>query len=146
MARLLGGGESSATLLPLLTMGRDVPDGSLYLSDGNLELDWSTRSSGPYFDRVEATVGRMAEALGASVSNTPMWLFKSAVTVHALGGVPMGTTRDKGVVDQWGEVFGYPGLHVVDASIMPGPVGANPSLTIAALAERAAAHIISTER
>jgi cholesterol oxidase len=146
LARLLGGGESSATLLPLLTMGRDVPDGSLYLRDGNLELDWSTQSSGPYFDRVEATVGRMAEALGASVSNTPMWLFKSAVTVHALGGVPMGTTPDKGVVDRWGEVFGYRGLHAVDASVMPGPVGPNPSLTIAALAERAAAHIIETER
>ena len=126
-------------------MGRDVPDGSLYLRDGNLELDWSARSSGPYFDRVEATVGRMAEALGASVSNTPMWLFKSAVTVHALGGVPMATTRDKGVVDQWGEVLVTRACTWSTPRSCPAP-SANPSLTIAALAERAAAHIISTER
>jgi cholesterol oxidase len=45
-------------------------------------------------------------------------------------------------VDSFGEVFGYPGLHVVDGSILPGPVGPNPSLTIAALAERAAARIL----
>ena len=42
----------------------------------------------------------------------------------------------------WGEAFAYPGLHVVDGSVMPGPVGPNPSLTITAFAERAAAHIL----
>ena len=54
----------------------------------------------------------------------------------------MGEDPRRGVVDQWGEAFGYPGLHVVDGSVMPGPVGPNPSLTIAAFAERAAAHIV----
>jgi len=38
-------------------------------------------------------------------------------------------------------VFGYPGLHVVDGSIVPVPIGRNPSHTIAALAERIAAHV-----
>jgi cholesterol oxidase len=33
-------------------------------------------------------------------------------------------------------VFDHPGLHVADGSVMPGPVGPNPSLTIAALADR----------
>jgi cholesterol oxidase len=40
------------------------------------------------------------------------------------------------VVDSHCEVFGHPGLFVADGSVMPGPVGANPSLTIAALADR----------
>ena len=80
--------------------------------------------------------------LDAKLANTPLWLFKRVITVHPLGGVPMGARPDRGVVDQWGEAFGYPGLHVVDGSVMPGPVGPNPSLTIAAFAERAAAHIV----
>ena len=37
---------------------------------------------------------------------------------------------------QRGEVFGYPGLYVVDGSIMPSAIGVNPSLTIAAVAEK----------
>jgi cholesterol oxidase len=34
-------------------------------------------------------------------------------------------------------VFGYPGLYVIDGSAVSANIGANPSLTIAALAERA---------
>ncbi len=48
----------------------------------------------------------------------------------------MGRTADEGVVDPNGRVFGCPGLYVADGSVMPGPVGPNPSLTIAALADR----------
>jgi cholesterol oxidase len=54
----------------------------------------------------------------------------------------MGFTAADGVVNSYGEVFGYPGLYVVDGSVMPGPVGPNPSLTIAAISDRAADHII----
>jgi cholesterol oxidase len=65
------------------------------------------------------------------------------VTVHPLGGCPMGTSARDGVVDSHGNVFGADGLYVADGSIMPGPVGANPSLTIAAMAERIAAGIVA---
>ena len=54
----------------------------------------------------------------------------------------MGRNEGEGVVDAHGQVFGYPGLYVADGSVMPGPVGANPSLTIAALADRFAGRII----
>jgi cholesterol oxidase len=139
---LLNGGQASSSLLPMLTMGRDMPDGNMSLHDGDLALDWRTENSSAYFDRVEATMRDVAGALGAKLANTPLWLFKRLITVHPLGGVPMGMSRKTGVVDQWGEAFSYPGLHVVDGSVMPGPVGPNPSLTIAAFAERAAAHIV----
>ncbi len=142
---LLGGGIASATALPVLAMGRDIPNGTMRLRDGYLELDWATSGSAAYFDRVEATMREIARVLGASLANTPLWLFKRLITVHPLGGVPMGASPDCGVVDQWGESFAYPGLHVVDGSVMPGPVGPNPSLTIAAFAERAASRILGKE-
>ena len=44
---------------------------------------------------------------------------------------------DKGVLDPYQRAFGYPGLHVMDGSVMPANPGVNPSLLITALAERA---------
>lgn len=41
------------------------------------------------------------------------------------------------MIDHRHEVFGYPGLYVVDGSAVPANLGVNPSLTITALAERA---------
>ena len=142
VSSLLGDGVPSATSVPVLCMGRDIPNGTMSLRHGKLDLDWNTSASTAYFNRVERTMADLADALGAKLTNTPLWLFKRVITVHPLGGVPMGSTHNDGVVDSYGEVFGYPGLHVVDGSILPGPVGPNPSLTIAALSERAAARIL----
>ena len=64
------------------------------------------------------------------------------VAAHPLGGAPMGTAPDNGVVDDHGEAFGHPGLFVTDGAVMPGPVGPNPSLTIAALADRFSERIL----
>ena len=60
-----------------------------------------------------------------------------ATTSHILGGCNIGADRSTGVVDSNLEVFGYPGLYVIDGSAIPANVGVNPSLTITALAERA---------
>jgi cholesterol oxidase len=53
----------------------------------------------------------------------------------------MATDPRSGVVNEWGESFGHPGLYVADGSVLPGPVGANPGMTIAALADRFALHM-----
>jgi cholesterol oxidase len=58
-------------------------------------------------------------------------------TAHALGGCAMGQDERDGVVDINHRVFGYPGIYVVDGSVVPGNLGVNPSLTITAMAERA---------
>ncbi len=68
-------------------------------------------------------------------------LFKTLLTLHPLGGCKMGTDADTGVVDHLGNTFGYKHLYVVDGSIVPAPIGRNPSHTIAALAERIADHV-----
>jgi cholesterol oxidase len=144
VASLLGGTGPAATTLPVLAMGRDIPDGVMSLRNGDLELDWTTQTSKAYFDRVETTLGRIAHALAGRYLNTPLWLFKRVITVHPLGGCPMGRDESEGVVNSWGEVFNYPGLYVADGSVMPGPVGPNPSLTIAAFADRVADDILAS--
>jgi cholesterol oxidase len=62
-------------------------------------------------------------------------------TAHILGGCPMGKDAAEGVIDESFQVHHYPGLYVVDGSVMPANPGVNPSLTITALAEYAMSKI-----
>jgi cholesterol oxidase len=62
-------------------------------------------------------------------------------TAHILGGAPIGRNADEGVVNESFEVHNYPGLFIIDGSIMPANPGVNPSLTITALAEYAMSRI-----
>jgi cholesterol oxidase len=136
----------SAGVLPLLGMGRDVPDGRLLLRDGWLDVDSTEATSRRYFERLTATMSAVAEELGGRLTMNPTRLLRRLITVHPLGGCPMAADPRRGVVDSHGESFGHPGLFVVDGSVLPGPVGANPSLTIAALAERFAPRIVERAR
>jgi cholesterol oxidase len=136
--------ELSTNSLPLLGMGRDMPDGRLRLARGELDVEWDGSSSAEHFDRLETTMRRIADVLGGEYAELPAWLAKRFVTVHPLGGAPMAHHEDEGVCDGYGEVFGHPGLYVADGAAMPGPVGANPSLTIAALADRMSTRLLET--
>lgn len=64
-------------------------------------------------------------------------LFSFPTTAHFMGGVPFGRDASEGVISLNCEVHNYPGLYVIDGSIMPANPGVNPSLTISALAELA---------
>jgi cholesterol oxidase len=64
-------------------------------------------------------------------------LFNMPLTAHILGGCPMGSDDQEGVVGVDCQVHNYPGLYVIDGSIVPANPGINPSLTITALAEYA---------
>ncbi|HLC33406.1 MAG TPA: GMC family oxidoreductase, partial [Anaerolineales bacterium] len=57
------------------------------------------------------------------------------------GGCCFGANAEEGVVDLDCQAFNYPGLYVVDGSIMPANPGVNPSLTITALAEYAMSRV-----
>ncbi|MFI6041723.1 GMC oxidoreductase [Nocardia sp. NPDC051321] len=85
---------------------------------------------------------RVHERAGGS-ANTPARGFPFApgmsFTAHPLGGVPIGLAAD---LD--GRVIGYPNLYVVDGSLIPGNcAAANPSLTIAGIAERILDRVIA---
>ena len=145
MGALLGSAALSGGSLPLLGMGRDVPDGRMKLRKGHLDIDCSLATSKAYFDGVRSSMAMIAGDLGATFRDNPLWRFRRVITVHPLGGCPMGRHVGEGVVDAWGQSFTYPGLFVADGSVMPGPVGANPALTIAAFANRMAEHILETD-
>ena len=147
IADLMLPSELSAGGLPLLGMGRDVPDGRMFLRNGELDIDWRKASgSDEYFNRLRNTSRDFATALGGRFADNPLWFLKRVITVHPLGGAPMGRHAGEGVVDSYGNVFGHPGLHIADGSVMPGPTGPNPSFTIAALADRFADQIIDPDR
>ena len=80
------------------------------------------------------TNGVAQSSLHESVLNIP-------TTAHILGGVPVGRDASEGVVGYDFQVHNYPGLYVVDGSIMPANPGINPSLTITALAEYAMSRV-----
>ena len=144
---LLGDCELSAGLLPLLGMGRDIPDGKMALQGPRLEVDWSKRgASAVYYDRVREVSRKMTAELGGEFLDDPIWHENRVITVHSLGGCRMGRSEREGVVDSYGCVFNWPGLHIADGSVMPGPVGPNPSFTIAALADRFADAILEEPR
>jgi cholesterol oxidase len=142
VAGALSKGLLTATSAPLLGMGRDVPDGDMRLRGGYLDIDWTAKASRPYFERMNDAMRQVAEAMGGRYATNPLWWLNLLITVHPLGGAPMGRHEGEGVVDPFGRVFNYPGLSIADGSVMPGPVGANPSLTIAALADRFADRLI----
>ncbi|MCU0268977.1 MAG: GMC oxidoreductase [Acidimicrobiales bacterium] len=92
-----------------------------------------------------------ARAFAASSGGRPLNLLVESVgglsmTAHILGGACMGADATEGVVDVDHQVFGHPGLYVVDASAIPANLGVNPSLTITALAERFADRMPAKER
>ncbi len=78
---------------------------------------------------------------GAPVGSFAESLLNLPTTAHILGGCPFGRNAGEGVIDLDCQAFNYPGLYVVDGSIVPANPGINPSLTIAALAEYAMSRI-----
>ncbi|WP_167828797.1 GMC oxidoreductase [Streptomyces sp. MZ04] len=83
---------------------------------------------------------RLAEQVDGAAFDVPgNWLNRPS-TGHLVGGCVMAACPADGVVDPYHRVFGHPGLHVIDGSVLPANPGTNPALTITALAERATAH------
>jgi cholesterol oxidase len=125
--------------LIFLMFGRDAADGKMHLTPllRRFDIRWSQKGSAELFRQLKLTAHQLAEAAEAepfyALEGGPLGKF---MTVHPLGGCPMGDDPATSLVDDLGRVWGYPGLYVLDGSIVPTALGVNPSKTIAALAER----------
>ncbi|HET9590184.1 MAG TPA: GMC oxidoreductase [Anaerolineales bacterium] len=89
-------------------------------------------------------VRSLARKIGGYPAGTvPESLLNMPMTAHILGGCLMGKDASSGVLNESFEIHHYPGLYVVDGSVVPANPGVNPSLTITALAEYAMSKIDS---
>lgn len=82
-----------------------------------------------------------AELGGIPITSNTEILFDMPMTAHCIGGCVMGRDASEGVIDAQHRVFNYDNLYVVDGAAVGANLGVNPSLTIAALAERAMSFI-----
>ncbi len=125
-----------------------------------LFVEWSSVDNSPVLKEIVDGMRKLAgeiDAGGAKRVYTPTWDFNkpensTAVILHPLGGCTMGNNVENGVVDSYGQVFWndgssnktrvYPDLFIIDGSVLPEPPGVNPTMTIAAIAFRAAEKIV----
>jgi hypothetical protein len=155
--------------VPLALIGRDSADGELVLSraaapdaddaegDGAVQVQWPQLAHDPRFDRHHECAQKLLTCIGGELLPNPVWKLQPdaaaevlgiergpLLTVHPLGGCPMGDNAASGVVDDLGRVYDperqdgtHDGLVVLDGAIVPTSLGINPALTIAALSLRA---------
>jgi cholesterol oxidase len=110
-------------------------------------LGWGLRSHIPagvdpvpvWLPQADAAGAAVARAGGGTAYSTLLEsLLGMGATAHILGGAVIGADPSTAVVDTEHRVFGYEGLRVMDASVIPENIGVNPAWTITAMAERAA--------
>jgi cholesterol oxidase len=82
---------------------------------------------------------RIAKKIDGVAGGTWGELFNIPLTAHFLGGAAIGDSPEHGVIDPYQRVYGYPTLSVMDGAAISANLGVNPSLSITAQAERAAA-------
>src|SRR5262249_47023842 len=115
-------------------------------TDTSIELYWQddllrSRPSGTppsvHNPVIEDFIDRVARKLDSDQAALVTEGINRNASAHFVGGIPIGESRDDGAVDPYLRLFGQPGLHVMDGSVMPANPGVNPSLMITSLAERA---------
>lgn len=151
LLRRLDDGDPLENMMPWFGQAVDGGDGRLYWGRDalrpwrrRLKLNWNPARSEPGINGLIGAHERLTRATGGRVMVPPTWsVLRNLVTPHPLGGCRMAASAAAGVVDHRGEVFGHPGLYVSDGSVVPRPIGLNPSKTIAALAERSAALMLA---
>ncbi|ETK36202.1 GMC oxidoreductase [Microbispora sp. ATCC PTA-5024] len=110
---------------------------------GTVVLNWQTAWKQPsiamaktIFDRINATEGTIYRTDLFGVYK----IWGDHLTYHPLGGAVLNKATDN-----YGRLTAYPGLYVIDASLIPGNTTVNPFVTITALAERNIEKIIATD-
>jgi choline dehydrogenase-like flavoprotein len=97
------------------------------------------------------TFTEMIEAMGGTVLENPKKagaksILQGGEIIHEVGGALMGADSAKSVCNQWNQTWDIPNLLLCDGSPFASNADKNPTLTIMALAWRAAEHLIEEAR
>jgi len=83
-----------------------------------------------------------ARAWAKEVKMEPLRMLTGSA--HVMGGCQMGTDSKNSVVDEWGRHHAMENLSVIDASVFPTSIGANPQQSIYAMAFKNATALAKT--
>jgi cholesterol oxidase len=138
--------------LVYLVNGHDDAGGRVELNalTDEVSIRWPGVGGQPVFQLENQILKAHGTKLGSTYVENALWgftPFRTLVTAHPLGGCPMGENHQSGLVNHQGQVYDqqgnlHPGLYVSDAAVIPTSIGVNPFLTISAIAERRAEHLV----
>lgn len=130
----------------MVAAGHDDAAGTFYLDADRLRMRWPDAGKQQQVTRAHQRMHAVTQALGGTYIKNPVWnalTHHSLLTGHPLGGCCMADDARQGVVNHRGQVYSsqqgdaaYPDLLVMDGAVIPRSLGANPLMTICALAER----------
>ena len=128
----------------LMAMSEDlpVPESRVLWQGGQIVLDWRRTNWAAHRALVAKTRAALRRAGWPIVLSKT---FEKRTPSHQCGTARMGHDPAQSVVDTNLRAHDLDNLYISDASVLPTSAGVNPSLTIAALALRAANHIHQTE-
>jgi cholesterol oxidase len=109
------------------------------LSGGKIKIDNRGNKRVPAYIEIgqQVTEKYAAETGGISQNIVLEVVLDRPTTAHILGGCPMSEHAQEGVINPILEVHSYPGLYVIDGSVIQANPGVNPSYSILAMAEYA---------
>jgi choline dehydrogenase-like flavoprotein len=96
---------------------------------------------------MQKTFGQIIEAMGGRVKGEVKTDGVQAIApggsiIHEVGGAIMGEDPKSSVTNRWGQTWDVKNLFVTDGAVFPSNADKNPTLTIMALAWRAADHML----
>nr|WP_245721561.1 GMC oxidoreductase [Nocardia crassostreae] len=110
---------------------------------GGVDLNWQTGWAQPSIDAAKRVFDKINKKEGTIYRTDLFGLYKTwgdDFTYHPLGGCVLDQSTDN-----YGRLTSYPGLYIIDGSLIPGSTTVNPFVTITALAERNIEQIVATD-
>ncbi|WP_327141965.1 GMC oxidoreductase [Nocardia sp. NBC_01327] len=135
--------ETFASLYLAITKNPNRGTFSYNSGSGGVDLNWQTAWNQPGIDAAKRIFDKINSKEGTIYRTDLFGTYKTwgdDFAYHPLGGCVINQSTDN-----YGRLTSYPGLYVIDGSLIPGMTTVNPFVTITALAERNIEKIIATD-